>query len=125
MMFLNTMTPSFLTPTLLALLCSPVFAVPAFDHVISRQAQSCNTPENRACWTDGFDINTDYELSTPEGTTREFSWEITEIENWTGPDGVTKEKVMLVNNQLPGPVLYADWGDTISVTITNKLTDNG
>jgi hypothetical protein len=26
---------------------------------------SCNTPSNRACWTTGFDINTDYELKTP------------------------------------------------------------
>jgi hypothetical protein len=29
-----------------------------------RQA-SCHTPSNRACWTTGFDINTDYEISTP------------------------------------------------------------
>jgi hypothetical protein len=26
---------------------------------------TCNTPSNRACWTNGFDINTDYEVSTP------------------------------------------------------------
>jgi hypothetical protein len=31
-----------------------------------RQAANCNTPSNRACWVSGsFDINTDYELSTP------------------------------------------------------------
>ena len=32
---------------------------------------SCNTADNRACWRNGFDINTDYETSTPNtGITR-------------------------------------------------------
>lgn len=26
---------------------------------------TCNTPSNRACWSPGFDINTDYEVNTP------------------------------------------------------------
>ncbi len=34
------------------------------DGLISRAA-SCNTPSNRACWTTGFDINTDYEDKIP------------------------------------------------------------
>lgn len=35
---------------------------------------SCNSPNNRQCWTRGFDINTDYELGTPNtGNTRRVS----------------------------------------------------
>jgi hypothetical protein len=30
-----------------------------------------------------------------------------------------------VNGQYPGPTIEANWGDTIRVTVTNGLTDNG
>jgi hypothetical protein len=85
----------------------------------------CNSPSTRACWTDGFDINTDYETLTPDGIRREYDWEISEIDNWAGPDGVVKEKVMLINEQFPGPTIYADWGDTIVVNVRNRLRTNG
>lgn len=41
----------------------------------ARDTQNCNTATNRACWVSGsFDINTDYEVSTPlTGVTREVS----------------------------------------------------
>ncbi|KAH6646044.1 multicopper oxidase [Truncatella angustata] len=102
-----------------------VTAAPATGPIELRQSASCNTPDNRACWSDGFDINTDYELSTPEGVTRTFDFDVIEADNWTGPDGVVKEKVMLINNQYPGPALYADWGDTLVITVTNSMTTNG
>ena len=36
-----------------------------------QSSASCNTPSNRACWSPGFDINTDYEAKTPTtGVTR-------------------------------------------------------
>lgn len=35
------------------------------DSLLRRQTQSCNTPTNRACWTTGFNISTDYEVSWP------------------------------------------------------------
>ncbi|TRX88988.1 hypothetical protein FHL15_010110 [Xylaria flabelliformis] len=86
---------------------------------------SCNTPTNRACWSSGFDINTDYETKTPSGTTRTFNWEVKEYDNWTGPDGRVKSKVMLINNQFPGPTITADWGDTVVVNVKNSLRLNG
>ncbi|KAI4598183.1 Laccase-1 [Pestalotiopsis sp. 9143b] len=86
---------------------------------------NCNTADNRACWQDGFNITTDYESSTPSGGLKHYDWEVTEVENWVGPDGVVKGYVQLVNGQYPGPTLFADWGDTISVTITNSLPFNG
>jgi FtsP/CotA-like multicopper oxidase with cupredoxin domain len=40
------------------------------------------------------------------------------------PDGVPRQ-MMVFNGQYPGPPIVADWGDTISVTIKNSLTNNG
>ncbi|KAH8883756.1 laccase-1 [Thozetella sp. PMI_491] len=89
---------------------------------ISARAPTCNTPSNRACWTTGFSITTDYETSTPfTGVTRTYNLEITEHDNWKGPDGVVKEKVMLINS----PVITADWGDRITIVVKNSLRANG
>jgi FtsP/CotA-like multicopper oxidase with cupredoxin domain len=40
------------------------------------------------------------------------------------PDGFSRP-VMVVNGQYPGPAIRANWGDTISVTVTNNLSNNG
>ena len=73
------------------------------NEIEPRVAPTCNTPSNRACWTTGFDINTDYETSTPpSGTTRQYTLNITEVDNWVGPDGAVKPKAMLVNGRLSG-----------------------
>jgi len=84
--------------------------------IVPRQA-SCNTPSNRACWSEGFDINTDYEVETPDtgvvrhvtapptfdcantaiADIRQYNLTLTEVDDWLGPDGVIKKKVMLVN----------------------------
>ncbi|EFX02122.1 laccase [Grosmannia clavigera kw1407] len=102
-----------------------VLAVPELA-VNSARASSCNTASLRSCWTAGFDINTDYMTSTPiTGVTRTYDLTITQETDWTGPDGQVKSLVMLINGQFPGPVITADWGDTISVTVTNKLDSNG
>jgi FtsP/CotA-like multicopper oxidase with cupredoxin domain len=96
------------------------------NEVEPRAVPTCNTPSNRACWTTGFNINTDYEVSTPpSGSTRKYTLTMTEVDNWTGPDGVVKEKVMLVNNKILGPTIVADWGDFIEVEVINNLRTNG
>ena len=42
---------------------------------LEKRAPTCNTPSNRACWTNGFDINTDYENNTPfTGSTKAVSF---------------------------------------------------
>ena len=39
-----------------------------------KRAPTCNTPTNRACWTTGFNISTDYEANFPNtGVTRNVS----------------------------------------------------
>ncbi|KAK4120739.1 multicopper oxidase [Parathielavia appendiculata] len=88
----------------------------------ARRQTGCHTPSNRACWAPGFNINTDYEVNSPNtGVVRPYTLTLTEIDNWTGPDGVVKNKVMLVN----GPTIFANWGDTIQVTVINNLITNG
>ncbi|CAK7232975.1 hypothetical protein SEUCBS140593_008445 [Sporothrix eucalyptigena] len=90
------------------------------------QSKNCNTPSNRACWLPGFDINTDWEVKTPTtGVTRYYTFVLTEVDNYVGADGAVKKKAMLVNGQFPGPTINANWGDTISVSVINKLRTNG
>ena len=38
------------------------------------------------------------------------------------PDGYQKD-VLLINDQFPGPLIEANWGDTIAVTVHNELTE--
>ncbi|KAF3015102.1 Laccase-1 [Neopestalotiopsis sp. 37M] len=108
-----------------SLLLSGLASAIPVEESIQRRTGTCNTADDRACWSDGFSIETDYESSIPDGIERHYDWEVTEVENWVGPDGVTKGYVQLVNGQYPGPTLFAEWGDTISVTITNSLPVNG
>lgn len=101
-------------------------ALPSQSQNLVSRASTCNTAEDRSCWSDGFDISSDYETSIPNtGVTRQYALEITEESNWTGPDGVVKDLIMVINGQFPGPVLTADWGDTMEITVTNNLLTNG
>ncbi|KAK4162393.1 putative laccase precursor [Cladorrhinum sp. PSN259] len=93
-----------------------------------QRRQTCNTATNRQCWTTSpaFNINTDWEASTPStGVTRTYTFTITEVNNWVGGDGGTKVKAMLVNGQFPGPTITANWGDRINITVINSMTSNG
>ena len=38
------------------------------------------------------------------------------------PDGVNKS-VLLVNGQFPGPMIEANWGDTVQVTVHNRIAN--
>ncbi|KAF2400757.1 hypothetical protein EJ06DRAFT_542895 [Trichodelitschia bisporula] len=83
-----------------------------------------NGPLTRGCWGNGFSISTDFDTKWPTtGRTVSYNFEIT---NTTcSPDGSGAKICMLVNGQYPGPTIYANWGDMISVTVKNSLHDNG
>ncbi|KAK3320100.1 multicopper oxidase-domain-containing protein [Cercophora scortea] len=102
-------------------------AVPSPSPEVELQPrQSCNTATNRQCWTSNFDINTDYETTIPAtDVTKSYTLTLTEVNNWVGGDGRKKVKAMLVNGQFPGPTISANWGDTVSITVVNKLVTNG
>ncbi|KAF8244371.1 hypothetical protein K440DRAFT_605113, partial [Wilcoxina mikolae CBS 423.85] len=87
----------------------------------------CNTPHNRRCWINGpavwdyYTIETDYELRWPRGVVREYWLNVTYTT--IAPDGV--ERIgQVVNGTYPGPLLEANWGDTLRIHVTNYLSPN-
>lgn len=90
----------------------------------STPAATCtNSPTTRNCWSKGYSIDTDFDINWPTtGKTVSYNFDIT---NTTlSPDGYSRI-VLAVNGQYPGPTIYADWGDVISVTVNNKMASNG
>lgn len=93
-----------------------VFSVATASSLVQRDS-SCNTPDNRACWTDGFDITTDWEKEVPftgrtvhvrHTTSRKWNLTSTNRCQYTlvleeydiiGPDGVFKHDAMLFNGE--------------------------
>ncbi|KAL9011159.1 MAG: hypothetical protein Q9173_003972 [Seirophora scorigena] len=47
-------------------------------------------------------------------------YDFTISRGYIAPDGVNRS-VMLINGQFPGPTIEANWGDTFSITVRNKL----
>ncbi|KAB8276471.1 Cupredoxin [Aspergillus minisclerotigenes] len=111
--------PSFL---FLASAISPL-ALGASVQYSTRDAGCTHGPSNRACWSDGYDVSTNYYEDAPDtGVVREYWFN---IENTTAaPDGV-ELPVQLINGSFPGPTIIADWGDTVVVHLTNSLQTNG
>ncbi|KAF9700228.1 hypothetical protein EKO04_001632 [Ascochyta lentis] len=71
----------------------------------------------------GADVTTDNYKFTPK-TCRTVHFNLDITNTTIAPDGI--ERIALtVNGQLPGPVIEANWGDTVVVTVNNKLQDNG
>ena len=85
---------------------SAILASPT-HHLLKR---CTNSADGRSCWGD-YDISTNYYEESPDtGVIREYWWEITNTT--AAPDGI--ERIVLsVNGTIPGPTIYADWGDTI------------
>ncbi|KAJ5612304.1 multicopper oxidase-domain-containing protein [Penicillium lagena] len=52
------------------------------------------------------------------GVTRHYDFTITRA--FKSPDGYNKS-VILINDQFPGPMIEANWGDMIQVTVTNEI----
>lgn len=52
------------------------------------------------------------------GVTRTYTFNVARAT--MAPDGVQRQ-VLVVNNQFPGPLIEANWGDTISVTVVNNI----
>lgn len=110
---------SFLSALLAGL---PVTQGAAVQRDASSNSSTClNTPSSRSCWSDGFDISTNYYEKVPDtGVTREYWFN---IENTTAsPDGV-EVPVMLINGSLPGPTIIADWGDEVGMFSSGQATE--
>lgn len=87
-------------------------------------ASCTNGPLTRACWGNGYSISTDFDEKWPTtGNTVTYNFELT---NTTcNPDGNGERVCLLINGQMPGPTVYANWGDTVQITVKNSLPSNG
>jgi len=56
------------------------------------------------------------------GVTRYYDFTISR--GTATPDGVQRD-VIVVNNQFPGPLIEANWGDWVQVTVTNEIENEG
>ncbi|KAI9048532.1 hypothetical protein LZ554_007365 [Drepanopeziza brunnea f. sp. 'monogermtubi'] len=104
-------------------LLSVAYASPRVSLDRNPLAKRCvNSASDRTCWGD-YDISTDYYTEVPDtGVTREYYLEL--VNTTASLDGVER-MVLLVNGTFPGPTLFADWGDTVKVTVYNGLANNG
>lgn len=95
-------------------------ALPSLDaNLLPRASCGGNTASTRSEWCD-YSIDTDYTSVSPDtGVTREYWLELTDVT--VAPDGFSRS-AMAVNGTIPGPTIYADWGDEVVVHVTNKLT---
>jgi hypothetical protein len=92
-------------------------ATPNYDQCIPCQGQNGYLPY---C---GADVYTDnYKFTPITCRTVYYNFDITNTT--VAPDGI-RRMALLVNGQMPGPRIEANWGDTIIVTINNKLQANG
>ncbi|KAH7007165.1 Cupredoxin [Ilyonectria destructans] len=110
----------FLAGTLAATLASAGLAMSS-KALGSRAVSSCsgNTATTRSEWCD-YSIDTDYNTEYVDtGVTREYWFELTDVT--VAPDGVSRS-AMAVNGSIPGPTIFADWGDTVTIHVTNSLT---
>ncbi|KAK3613029.1 laccase, multicopper oxidase, benzenediol:oxygen oxidorectuctase, partial [Elasticomyces elasticus] len=63
--------------------------------------------------------------SAPRRGVQTRSYHLTLAECDIKPDGVVTQNTICVNGQFPGPLISANYGDTLSITATNKLKDEG
>ena len=60
-----------------------------------------------------------YEVTPDTGVTRYYNFEVTRMT--FAPDGIPVP-MLVVNGQFPGPLIEANWGDMIQVTVKNSIT---
>ncbi|KAF2233277.1 multicopper oxidase [Viridothelium virens] len=79
-------------------------------------------PDPSAPWC-GYDINTDFYKYVPR-TCKTVEYDFVVTNTTISPDGVPRMG-LLVNGQMPGPAIEANWGDTVVVRLTNNLPADG
>ncbi|KAF1914550.1 multicopper oxidase-domain-containing protein [Ampelomyces quisqualis] len=128
---------------LVALLCTLITALPSIEALKPRVAwkenglsdhqkrqngsptdgECTHGPSSRGCWHGDFNIDTDMDEHWPN-TGKVVTYHLDITNDTMAPDGFSRP-VMVVNGQLPGPTIVADWGDILEITVTSHLTANG
>ncbi|KAK0622732.1 laccase 3 [Immersiella caudata] len=104
-----------------ALFAASAIAAPSSASQLDRR-QDCTfkpatSPE---CWDGVYDLKTDYYTQGPKTKdVRTYDFKITNVTT-LAPDGVPRT-VLAINGQIPGPTIWANWGDTIVVNVENAL----
>ncbi|KAH9906850.1 multicopper oxidase [Xylariomycetidae sp. FL2044] len=112
---------SAMTSLLPLVAAAPQSAFPMMD---KRQNSTCafDSATSPECWGD-FSLSTNWYDEVPDtGVTREYWLELTNTT--AAPDGVER-MVLTINGSIPGPTLFADWGDTVVVHVHNGFENNG
>lgn len=89
----------------------------------SSSASACtgNSASDRSVWCD-YDTSTDYYNVSPDtGVVREYWFNLEQAT--ISPDGYSRMG-LTINGSVPGPTIFADWGDTVKVHVTNNLTES-
>ncbi|KAH8888548.1 laccase-1 [Thozetella sp. PMI_491] len=92
-----------------------------FASIQPRQASCENGPDSRQCWGD-YSIDTNYYDTIPDGQDVEV-WLSVE-QGPCAPDGYNRT-CMTFNGTIPGPTIYASWGDTLIIHVTNNMVNQG
>ena len=96
-------------------------ALPSFPQANLQPRAPCagNTATTRGQWCD-YSIDTDYQEVVPDtGHVAEHWLELTDVT--ISPDGFARPAIAM-NGTIPGPTIYADWGDTVVIHVKNSLT---
>lgn len=81
-----------------------------------------NPSKSPQCWGN-HSLDTNWYDETPDtGVTREY-W--LEIQNGTAAVDGVERMVLTINGSVPGPTIYADWGDNVIIHVHNALENNG
>lgn len=77
-----------------------------------------NTPDTRKAWC-SRDIYTDYETDYPDTGVTRYYWFVVG-DYYHRPDG-HERATMAVNGSIPGPTIFANWGDWVVVNVFNNI----
>ncbi|KAK5656055.1 hypothetical protein OQA88_5194 [Cercophora sp. LCS_1] len=107
----------------IGLLAASVTAAPS--HIDKRApTPGCKFDSKTApeCWDGVFNLNSNYYAEGPKidpSKPRVYDFKLTNITTMS-PDGVPRS-VLAINGQIPGPTIYAEWGETVVVNVENTL----
>lgn len=86
------------------------------------KAESCNDASNRQAWCGGRSVNTDtHDDQYFSGNFKQFHLTISKAD--INFDGVA-QPAFAINGKTPGEAIEVNWGDMVTITVTNNLPDN-
>lgn len=82
----------------------------------------CNSPSSRTSWCNDKSASSDTDAQYTTGQTRSYNLVIEDA--MINADGTGAIAGFTINGQTPGQPIIANWGDTVSITVTNNMKGN-